>query len=127
MSCFINGSLFTEILPLCRCWTFLKVGESPDLRTCFGGLWTCVQCAGGQLYEVFCTGSVCTCTESTCFAVIAVVASAEGVVVLKGVSIYGTVGTILELYWHCMALRFSICPAGFGTHLAYHPVYHSLY
>ena len=105
MSCFINGSLFTEVLPLCGCLTFLKANESPGLRTCFGGLWTCAQCAGGPLCEVFCTGSVCTCTESTCFAVIAVVAGVEGVVVLKGVSVSGTVGTILELYRHCMALR----------------------
>ena len=104
MSCFINRSLFTEVLPLCRCWTFLKANKSPDLKTCFGSLWTCAQCAGGPLCEVFCTGSVCTCTEASCFAVIAVIAGADGVVVLKGVSVSGTVGTILELYWHCMAL-----------------------
>ena len=102
MSCFINGSLFTEVLPLCRCWTFLKANISPGLRTCFGSLWTCVQCDGGPLHQVFC---VCTCTESTCFAVIALIAGAEGVVVLKGVSIFGTLDTILELYWHCMALN----------------------
>ena len=105
MSCFINGSLFTEVLPLCGCLTFLMVNESPGLKTCFSSLWTCAQCAGGPLCEVFCTGSVCTCTESTCFAVIAVIAGAEGVVVLKGVSISGTVGTILELCWHCTALH----------------------
>ena len=105
MSCFINGSLFTEVLPLCRCWTFLRANESAGLRTCFGSLWTCTQCAGGPLCEVFCTGSACTCTEYTCFAVIALVAGVEGVVVLKGVFISGTVGTILELYWHYMALH----------------------
>ena len=102
MSCFINGSLFTEVLPLYRCWTFLKAKKSPGLKTCFGYLWTCAQCAGGPLHEVFCTGGACTCTESTCFAVLAGV---EGVVVLEGVSISGTVGTVLELYWHCMALH----------------------
>ena len=105
MSCFINGSLFTEGLPLCGCWTFLKANEFPGLRTCLGNLWTCAYCAGGPLYEVFFTGSMCTCTESACFAVVAVVAVAEGVVVLKGVSVSGTVGTVLELYWHCMALH----------------------
>ena len=104
MSSFINKSLFTEVLLLCRCWTFLEANDSPGLRTCFGGLWTCAQCAGGPLHEVFYTGSVCTFTESTCCAVVAVVAGVEGVVVLKGVSISGTMGTILELYWHCMAL-----------------------
>ena len=55
-------------------------------------------CAGGPLHEVF----VCTCTGSACFAV---VAGGKGVVVLKGVSISGAVGTTLELYWHCMALH----------------------
>ena len=98
MSCFINGSLLTKVLPLCRCWTFLKANKSPGLKTCFSSLWTCAQCAGGPLHEVF----VCTCTESTCSAV---VAGAEGVVVLKGAFISGAVGTILELYWHCMALH----------------------
>ena len=102
MSCFVNGSLFTESLPLWGCWTFLKANESPDLKTCFDSLWTCAQCAGGPLHEVFCTGSACTCTESTCFAVIA---GAEGVVVLKGVSVSGAVGTVLKLYWHCVALH----------------------
>ena len=104
MSCFINGSLFTEVFPLCRCWTFLKANNSPGLRTYFGGLWTCAQCAGGPLHEVYCTGSVCTCTESTCYAVVPIIAGAEGVVVLKDVSISDIVGTILELYWRCTAL-----------------------
>ena len=92
MSCFINGSLFTEVLPLCRCWTFLKASKFPGLKICFSGLWTCAQCAGGPLHEVI-------------YTVIAVVAGAEGVVVLKGVSISGAVGTVLELYWHCTALH----------------------
>ena len=104
MSCFVNGSLFTEVLPLCGCWTFLKANESPGLRTHLSGLWACAQCAGGPLHEVFCTGSACTCTECTCYAVVALIAGVEGVVVLKGVSISGTVGTILELYWHYTAL-----------------------
>ena len=74
-------------------------------ETCFGSLWTCAQCARGPFCEVFCTGSVCTYTESTCFAVVAFAAGVEGVMVLKGVSISGAVGTVLELYWHCMALH----------------------
>ena len=126
MSYFINGSLFTEVIPLCGCWTFLKANESPGFKTCFGGLWTCAQCAGGLLCEVFCTGSACTCTESTCLAVVAVIAGVEGVVVLKGVSISGAVGTILELYWHCTAFHLSICPTGSGR-WTYHPVYLPLY
>ena len=105
MSCFINGSLFTEVLPLCGCWNFLKANESPGLITCLSGLWSCAQLAEGPLHEVFCTGSPCTYTESTCFAVIAVIAGVEGVVVLKGVSICGAVGTVLESYWHCTALH----------------------
>ena len=94
MSCFINGSLFTEVLPLCRCWTFLKANKSPGLKTCFSSLWTCAQCAGGPLHEVF----VCTCTESTCFAVFALIAGAEGVSVLREVSVSGAVSTVLGLY-----------------------------
>ena len=62
-------------------------------------------CAGGPLHEVFCMGSVCTCTESTCFTVVTVIAGVEGVVVLKGVFISGAVGTVLESYWYCMALH----------------------
>ena len=89
----------SSIVQVC---TFLKANNSPGLRTCFGGLWTCAQCAGGPLHEVFCTG---TCTESICCTVIAVIAGAEGVVVLKGVSISGTVGTVLESYWHYMAVH----------------------
>ena len=105
MSCFVIGSLFTEVLPLYGCLTFLKANKSPGLRTCFSGLWTYVQCIGGPLHEVFCTQSALICAESTCFAVIALVADAEGVVVLKGVSISGAVSTVLELYWHCMTLH----------------------
>ena len=33
MSCFVNGSLFTEVLPLCGCLTFLKANDSPGLQT----------------------------------------------------------------------------------------------
>ena len=127
MSCFINGSLFTEVLPLCRCWTFLKANESLGLRTYLGSLWTCAECAGGPLCEVFCTGSACTCTESTCFTVISVIAGVEGVAVLKGVSVSGAVGT----YWNCTGtvwlFVFSVCHLGSGTHLTYHLVYCLLY
>ena len=121
MSCFVNGSLFTEVLPLCGCLTFLKANNSPGLQTCYGSFWTCAQYAGGPLHEVF----ACTCTGSTCFAVIA---GAVGVVVLKGVSISGTVGTILELYWHCMALHlFGMSCRIWKTYSLYGPVYYSLY
>ena len=105
MSWFVNGSLFTEFLPLCECLTFFKANNSPGLQTCFDDLWTCAQCAGGPLHEVF----TCTCTGSAC---IVIVAGREGVVVLKGVSlcavfIVGTVlGTVLKLYWYCMVLCF---------------------
>ena len=104
MSCLINGSLFTEVLPLCRCWTFLKANDSLGLRACCGGLWTCAPGAGGSLHEVFCMGSAFSCTGFACFAVTIIGAGAEGVVVLKGVSVSGTVGIIPELYWHCTAL-----------------------
>ena len=102
MSYFVNGSLFTEVFPLCGCLTFLKANDSPGLQTYFGGLWTCAQCAGGPLCEVF----MCTCTGSTCFVVIA---GAESVVVLKGVSICAVfiVGTVLVQYWYCLALFLS--------------------
>ena len=105
MSCLINGSLFIEVLPLCRCWTLLKANESPGFRTCCGGLWTYAPGAGGPLHEVFCMGSAFTCTGFACFADVAVIAGAEGVMVLKGVAISGTVGIVPELYWHCTALR----------------------
>ena len=118
MSCFVNGSLFTEDLPLYGCLTFLKANNSPGLQTCFGSLWTCAQCAGGPLCEVF----TCTCTGSTCFAVVAVVAGAEGVVVLKGVSVCA-VGTILELYWYCIALCFCHRSCQSGRHWMYHVMY----
>ena len=68
-------------------------------------MWTCAPGAGGPLHEVFCTGSAFTCTESACFAVTVVVAGVEGVVVLKGVASFGTVGIVLESYWHCTALH----------------------
>ena len=111
MSCFVNGSLFTEVLPLCGCLTFLKANDSPGLQTCFVDLWTCAQCAGGPLHEVL----LCACTGLTCFAVAAVVVGVEGVMVLKEVSvcaicavfIVGTVlGTVLELCWYYMVLCF---------------------
>ena len=89
---------------LCRCWTFLKANEFPGFRTCSGGLWTCAPSAGGPLHEVFCTGSAFTCAGSVCFAD-TVVTGVEGVVVLKGVASSGTVGVVLESYWHCTALH----------------------
>ena len=46
-----------------------------------------------------------TCTEFACFADIVVITGVEGVVVLKGVAVSGTVGVIPELYWHCTALH----------------------
>ena len=39
-----------------------------------------------------------------CFADAVINACAEGVVVLKGVTISGTIGAIPELYWHYTAL-----------------------
>ena len=105
MSYFVNGHLFTEVLPLCGCWTFLKANKSPGWTTCFSSLWTCAQCAGGPLHEVFCIPHVLTCTGFACCTVAVITAGAEDVVVLKGVSISGVVGPVLELYWHCMALH----------------------
>ena len=127
MSCFVNWSLFTEVLPLYGCWTFLKANEFLSLRTCLDGLWTCAQCAWGPLHEVFCTGCACTCTESTYFAVVALIAGVEGVVVLKGVSVSSTVGTVLELYWYCMALHLFCVSFRIWNTLMYHLVCHSLY
>ena len=63
----------------------------------------CTRC-WSLLCEVFCMGSAFTCTESACFADTVVVAGVEGVVVLKGVAGLGTVGIVLESYWHCTAL-----------------------
>ena len=107
MSCFVNGSLFTKVLPLCGCLTFLKANDSSGLQTRIVDLWTCAQCAGGPLHEVF----LCTCIGSTCFVVITVVvAGVEGVVVLKEVSscaicaifiVCTVLGTVLGLYLYC--------------------------
>ena len=85
---------------MCGYLTFLKANNSPGLQTGIVALWTCAQCAGGPLHEVF----LCTCTGLTCFVVIV---GAEGVVVLKGVSgcaicaifvVCIILGTVLELY-----------------------------
>ena len=54
---------------------------------------------------MFYMGSAFTCTGSACFAEAVVVTGVEGVVVLKGVASSGTVGVILESYWHCTALH----------------------
>ena len=67
-------------------------------------MWTCAPGAGGPLPEVFCMGSAFTCIGSACFVVAIVIAGMEGVVVLKGVADSGTVGIVLELYWHCTTL-----------------------
>ena len=104
MSCFINGSLFTQVLPLCRCWTFLKANESPGFRNCCSSLWTCAPGAGGPLCEVFCMGSAFACTGSACFDDAVVITGVKGVVVLKGVAGLETVGVVLESYWLCTAL-----------------------
>ena len=103
MSCFINGSLFTQVLPLCGCWTFLKANESLGFRTWGGGLLTCALDAGGPFHEVFCTGSAFTCTGPICFAVAIVGARVEGVVVLKGDVDSRIVGIVLESHWLCTA------------------------
>ena len=82
-----------------------KANESPGFKTCCGGLWTCALGAGGPICEVFCIPHAFTCTGSACFADTVIDAGAEGVVVLKGVAISGTVGVILESYWHCIAFH----------------------
>ena len=110
-SCFVNGSLFTEVLLLCGCWTFLKATESPGLRTCCSGLWTCALGAGGPLCEVFCMGNVCACTGFTCLLV-AVIGAVflEGVVVLKGEANSGF------LHWLCTTCcRFHMSPNIWNT------------
>ena len=90
---------------MCGCWTFLKANEFLGFRTCCSSLWTCALGAGGPLCEVFCMGSAFTCTGFACFSNAVVDVSAEGVVVLKGVAVSGTVGVIPESYWHCTALH----------------------
>ena len=63
-------------------------------------------CTGcwGPLHKVYCMGSAFICTGFACFADAVVNAGTEGVVVLKGVAVSGTMGVILGLYWHCIAL-----------------------
>ena len=94
ISCFVNGSLFTEVHPLCGDWTFLKAKDSPGLQTGIVDLWTCTQGAGGPLHVVFLwTGVVGLWTgmqgaggplRAVLFA-ISLPTGVEGVVVLKGV------------------------------------------
>ena len=72
ISCFVNGSLVTEVLPLSGVLTFLKATNSPGLQTRIIDLWTCTQGAGGPLHAVFFVRNVCTELPT----------SAEGVVVL---------------------------------------------
>ena len=121
MLCFINGSLFTEILPLCGCWTFLKANKSLGFRTCCSSLWTCVLVAVGQLHEVFCTGSAFTCTGFACFADVAVITGAEELLSLALWELYQNhTGTVLHF-------AFSICHLVSETHTTHCLVYHSLY
>ena len=106
MSCFVNGSLFTEVLPLCGCLTFLKANNSPGLQTRTVGWWTCIQCSRSALHEV----SGCTCTGLTCFIVILPVVSVEGVVVQKevtGCAMFCTMWVVLEGFPEliCMVLE----------------------
>ena len=82
MSCLVNGSLFTEVLPLCGCLTFLKANDSPGLQTWTVGWWTCIQCPSSALHEV----SGGTCTGLAYFVVVLPVVAVEGVVVLKEVT-----------------------------------------
>ena len=121
MSCFVNGSLLTEDLPLCGCLTFLKANNSPGLQTGIVDLWTCAQCDGGPLCEVF----LCTSTGSTCFAV---VAGAEGVVILKEVSSCAICAIFLyasywTLYWNCTGTASVANLAGYGRCWRYHLMY----
>ena len=81
MTCFINGSLVTEVLPLSGCLTFPKATNSPGLQTCFWGLYTCAHGAGGPLHEVFCTVNVCT---GFAYVFVTGAGPLEGMVVLKG-------------------------------------------
>ena len=76
MSCFVNGSLFTEVLPLSGCLTFLKASNSPGLQTCTG--LTC--CPVVALVGVVVLKEVAGCT-----VFILPVVSLVGVVVLKEV------------------------------------------
>ena len=76
--------MFTEVLLLCGCWTFLKANKSPGFRTCCSSLWTCAPGAGGPLNEVFCIENVCACTGFACLLITVVGAVfLKGVVVLK--------------------------------------------
>ena len=127
MSCFINRSLFTQVLSLYGCWTFLKANKSLGFRTCCSSFWTCALGAGGPLNEVFCTGSAFTCTESAFFPNAAFVAGAEGVVVLEGVASLGTEGNVLESYWHCTALCLFCMSFIIWNTFTYHSVFCSLY
>ena len=69
MSCFVNGSLVTEVLPLSGVLAFLKAVISPGLQT---GI-VATPGAGGPLHAVIFAGNVCADLPT----------DAEGVVVLK--------------------------------------------
>ena len=126
MSCFINGSLLTQVHSLCGYRTFLKANESPGFRTCCDGLWLCALGAGGPLHEVFCTGNAFICTGSACFADAIVITGAESVVVLRELP----VRELWQLYWNrtgtVLFFTFSICHLISGTHLMYCSMYCSL-
>ena len=90
---FLNGSLWVQTLIIVRYDKLLNV--TSHLGTKYSVSVFC---------EVFCMGSAFTCTGSACFAYAVVMAGVEGVVVLKGVASLGTVGVVLDSYWHCTAL-----------------------
>ena len=73
ISCFVNGSLVTEVLPFSGVWSFLKATDSPGLQTRIVDLRTCIQGAGGPLHAVLFVGIGCA----------DVPIGTEGVVVLK--------------------------------------------
>ena len=53
MSCFVNGNLVTEVLPLSGVLTFLKATDSPGLQTRTVGLWTCAHGARAHSMKCF--------------------------------------------------------------------------
>ena len=111
----LSMGVFTEVLPLCGCLTFLKANDSPGSQTGIVDLWMCAQCTGGPLHEVF----LCMCTGSTCFVVIAGV---EGVMVLKEVFEW-----YWALYWNYTGTISVANLAGSGRRWRYHLMYHMMY
>ena len=119
MSCFVNGNLFTEVLPLCGCLNFLEANNSLSLQTWTVGWWTCIQCSRSALHEV----SACTCTGLTFSVVILPVIAVEGVMVLKEVTnctMFCTMWLVLEgfpesmcmvLEWYCSSYCWGAVPS----------------